>query len=470
MLSALLRPAAPALLLVLLATACDGGGGGGGGGGTTIVEPPPVQQDTLQRLLSDQELATAADPAAPAENTEWASWVAANHAPLRSLTSTSDYQDLQFLKPLLAGRRVVQLGESGHGVRQFSQAKVRLIRFLHQEMGYDVLAFESSLHDCWQTNRMLGTASSRTAMNECFFRVWHTTDVLPLMDYVRESAGTARPLTLAGFDVQPTSRGVAARARADLLHSVLAVVDPAFAARIQAMDADLTALHSTNVNAFVDLLRLHTDSLAGVYGRAEELIRQNRAAIDAHFAADPQKPVVALSAAYSMRVYIRQSVLPGGDERYATRDRGMADNVDLLLDQLYPGKKVIIWAHNSHIAKGRVIPGRVNMGSLINERRGAEVYTMGLFMYTGSAADNSRTVYDIPLPHPAGSLESILYRARRRWTFVDFSTRANGPGTSWMFQDTPSRSWGVNAERYTPRDFYDGVLFIHTTTPPEYLQ
>jgi hypothetical protein len=34
----------------------------------------------------------------------------------------------------------------------------------------------------------------------------------------------------------------------------------------------------------------------------------------------------------------------------------------------------------------------------------------------------------------------------------------------------PLRSWGVNAERDTPRDFYDGVLFIHTTTPPEYPQ
>lgn len=458
------RPALSLLVLALLASACGGGGDGGGG----IVEPPPVPQDTLQRLLTDDELVAPEDFGAPAENATWAGWVAANHAPLRSLTST-DYQDLQFLKPLLGGRRVVQLGESGHGVRQFSQAKIRLIRFLHEQMGYDVVAFESSLHDCWQSNFTMADATARTTMRNCLFLVWHTEDVQQLMEYVRQTATTANPLRLAGFDVQPSGRGPAPRARPELLRSVLAVADTGFARRMHTTDSTITALWDSGVADYGTYVTVHNDSLRRAYARAGELIRQNRAAIDARFAANPQAPIVALAVTRGMDAYLRQ-VTQSGDERYATRDAGMADNVDVLLDELYPGKKVILWGHNSHVANAPVIPTRTNMGTLVHQRRGAEVYTVGLFMYTGTAADNARTVYPIPTPHPAGSLESILYRARRRWMFVDFSTRADAPGTSWIFRSTASRSWGVNAETIVPRDFYDGVLFIHTATPPPYVQ
>jgi erythromycin esterase len=454
------------LPLALILAACDGGGGGGGGG---VVEPPPVPADTLERLLTDAELATPDDRFAPAENPAWVAWMVANHHPIRSLTS-SDFADLQFLKPLLAGRRVVQLGESGHGVRQFNQAKVRLIRFLHEEMGYDVIAFESSLHDCWFANRGLAVLSTDEAMRECMFAVWHTEEVQPLLRYVRESASTPRPLTLAGFDVQPVSRRAAGRARPALLHQVLTVVDPSFAERLRDLDQKQVELNeSFNVQAYSEWLRANADSLLRAYGRAEEIMVQNQAALAAHYAADPDRPRVVLATVRGMRAFVRQNIAATPAERYTARDEGMADNLDFLLDQMYPGKKVIVWGHNSHLAKGQVVPGRMNMGGLVHARRGAEVYTVGLYMYTGRAADNGRNVYTIPLPHPAGSLESILHGARRRWTFVDLSAPADGPGTSWMFQPIMSRSWGVNDEVITPRAFYDGVLFVHTTAAPEYL-
>lgn len=36
------------------------------------------------------------------------------------------------------------LGEASHGVAESNWAKVRLIKFLHQQLGFDVVAFESS--------------------------------------------------------------------------------------------------------------------------------------------------------------------------------------------------------------------------------------------------------------------------------------------------------------------------------------
>lgn len=105
-------------------------------------------------LLTDEELLTEADPSAAAVDPATASWVRQNSRPIRSLTS-DDYQDLQFLKPLLEGKRIVQLGESGHGVAEFNLAKVRLTKFLHKEMGFDVIAFESPLYECYRADQLL---------------------------------------------------------------------------------------------------------------------------------------------------------------------------------------------------------------------------------------------------------------------------------------------------------------------------
>ena len=95
---------------------------------------PPRPAEDLARLLTDAELAPAPDSAPPAVDPAAAAWVRANARPVRSL-GARETSDLAFLAPLLAGKRVVQLGESGHGVREFDLAKVRLIRHLHEALG-----------------------------------------------------------------------------------------------------------------------------------------------------------------------------------------------------------------------------------------------------------------------------------------------------------------------------------------------
>ncbi|MDP2955856.1 MAG: hypothetical protein Q8N53_05500, partial [Longimicrobiales bacterium] len=58
-----------------------------------------------------------------------------------------DFSDLQDLRDVIGDSRVVMLGEQSHGDGTVFLAKTRLIEFLHQEMGFDVLAFESGLFD-----------------------------------------------------------------------------------------------------------------------------------------------------------------------------------------------------------------------------------------------------------------------------------------------------------------------------------
>jgi erythromycin esterase len=161
--------------------------------------------------------------------------------------------------------------------------------------------------------------------------------------------------------------------------------------------------------------------------------------------------------------------------RTDARDRGMADNLDFVLDVLHPGRKVIVWAHNFHIQhrgfggdSTGVLDRQRTMGTWVAERRRRELYTVGLYMYRGSAALNSRQVYRVSAAAP-GSLEAILHRAPWKYAFVDLSRAPREPGSGWMTHPLVAKEWGTSAVNMVPRAEYDGLLFVDRTWPPAYL-
>ena len=89
-------------------------------------------------------------------------------------------------------------------------------------------------------------------------------------------------------------------------------------------------------------------------------------------------------------------------------------------------------------------------------------------MYRGHATLNDRSLYEIT-PVVAGSLESILHRPLKKYLFVDLAGQSRNDGTAWMFEPITAKSWGRTPKTMTLRDQYDGILFVDTTTPPEYL-
>jgi erythromycin esterase-like protein len=306
-------------------------------------EPPPRPAEDFTRLLTDAELAVPPDTAAPAENAAWAAWVRANARPIRSLAAR-DFSDLRFLAPLLRGKRIVQLGESAHGVREFNMAKVRLIQYLHEELGYDVLAFESSLFECDRAGRAAGSLAAVELMRGCIFGVWHTEELVPLFEYVKQTQSTARPLVLTGFDVQASS--VRARERPAFLRRVIATIDSTYARHVYQADSAFVTASRAGDRGYA---RRNHDRLVPLYDSLATWLRARERTLATNFAADPAAPMLARQTAVSMSAFVRQLAVGVGREGTELRDRGMADNLDFVLNELHPGKKVIVWAHNYHV-------------------------------------------------------------------------------------------------------------------------
>jgi erythromycin esterase len=419
-----------------------------------VYAPRPVAS---QALLGDDALRipdAAIAPVPPA----WRDDVRTRRHAIRSLFS-DDFSDLQFLKPLLAGKRVVQLGESSHGVAEFSLIKARLIKFLHQELGYDVLAVEGSLAQCFHADRAATQLDPRDLMGKCLFGNMNHQELKPAFAHLQATRKAGRPFNLAGFDNQDSSGDPS---ETDMRMQVLLLpLSPTLAARLPLVNGDLRRQYAKQANGPMDAAQAAT--MTAFYEEVASTLAAGRAQLLA--AGCPADEADMAVQYFKSRGRLVQQLASTPAKYSDLRDQAMANNVEFLMDKLYPGRKVVVYAHNAHIAYQAVPNGGTPMGSHLAGRRKSEVYTIGLYMGRGHAAYNNGAVYQIGAPKP-DSIEAALANGGLKYAFFDMSQTRAGPGSAWMTQPGLVREWGNLEGRITPASTYDALIYIDEVTPP----
>ena len=429
----------------------------------------------MRQFLAILVLVTGALLHAQAPESSWIEWVRANHAPVTIAQGSErdDFADLQFLKEVLKDRRIVQIGESHHSVAEYHLLKTRLVKFLHQEMGFDVLAFESSIYECFAAD--LTRLSARDALHGTIFGVWATEQMVPLFEYLKTTQAAERPLAFAGFDMQISAPSAAA-GRPEFFRRVLGIVDSSYADEVARFDAEfITRIRSEGPRYARD----NEAQLVAFYDRLASFIQSHRERLDA--ALPDAAPFIAHRTAIAMTVYVRQlrSFLndpndASADGHYEIRDVAMADNITALARERYPDKKIIVWAANLHVrhANHATSYGFHTMGSWLKERFGDELYTIGVYPYRGTFAGGDRSARAL---QPAeGTMEHLLSMAPTAPLFVDLRHQERNDGNQWMFEPVMTREpepigSAVLSVPIVPREQYDGVLFFDTISAPRFL-
>jgi len=396
-------------------------------------------------------------------------WVKKNAVSFRSIrTDDTDFSDLQPLKKLIGKARVVQLGEQTHGDAACFENKIRLIKFLHQEMGFDVLAFESGLYDCQQSwnDFKTGGKNALSSAKLGVFGIWTgSKQTAPMWDYIAKKAKSKNPLELCGFDCQFT-----AGASLGLADDLEKLIDGLKTSEISESEKDQLLTQVRNL-----VSRLNPG------GSKEEFD-----ATANKISASLKKQVVANADEQRDRLFWTQEIkslmayadyswtkeTSSSSDGIMLRDKQMADNLIWMANKYYPDRKIIVWAASFHIMRNPPeidVPGgsvdyskMIQMGHLVHEALGDDVYTVGFTAFEGRAGSWNFGSRSLPTAID-GTFESICNEAGLENGLVPLDSKDED--AKWLKEKLVARPLGYTWMKASWGNHFDAMIFNKTMTP-----
>lgn len=418
---------------------------------------------------------------------KWSAWIQENSNSI-ALSDTTNYQDLEFLKDILKEKRIVFLGESGHGVAEYTILKSRIIRYLHEELDFDVLAFESNSADAFAVDYFNTYNNVDSTIYNSISTLWQVEEIVPLFQYINSTHSTNDPLIVQGVDITQSNGSYAF---SKFLYELIFAIDPSYAEEISYKDSLFSAegvrkwtigetYNEKDNQRFRELkeerLKDYATLMRYIQDKSDQFPENSVRSIEA-----------ALFYLQSRIEFVhwsnRDSARMAGitkDTRYVGvplrklfsvyRDYLMAQNLSFLAESLFPNKKIIVWAQNAHIKKWPL-----RMSYQLNSI--APTYSIALFCFSGKGYGYNKTnpnskTYNFITPQDPLSIGQILHASGHEITFIDMENQIKNDGNSWMFEIAKTHDWDGSQleELKNIRSVWDGLILVDSTSTPEYLE
>ena len=380
-----------------------------------------------------------------------------------------DFSDLLPLRELLKGVRIVLLGEASHFDGTDFLAKGRLIRFLHSELGFDVLAFEAGIYQmrlAWEAFR--AGVDPQKAFSKGAYWMWaQSAQVEPLVRYVSHSLSTEQPLELAGIDNQVWSTELPRNLREFLKGKDIATpfADPN-TPESEILEAMSEVRYRTGKQArpdsamrvrFVESLERTADKLRSIEPTREVIFWQK---VLENMVLYARGPVLRISAKYM---------------RKEARDRQMAKNLIWMAKEYNPNRKIIVWCHNSHAMRApnelpvNLTGMKVTLADGVWRVFGKEMYSIAPVSYEGRWFGRLKAEYKYTVVSdqvPEAEFEELMAATGQAAALVDL--RQANKRARWLGGSFVARPLYHVSLRSVWCHHFDAFLFLRTQEPSEF--
>jgi erythromycin esterase len=433
---------------------------------------------SLAFSIAENANADGAKPT-PSDTDARVAWLKAHTSALHSIDPADEnFSDLEPIRDAIGDRRIVLLSEQSHGDGATFHARTRLIKFLHQKCGFDLLAFESGLYDCRKAWELLreGKMSHRDAVGSGVFDIWVSSqEVQPLIEYLGQQARGKHPLEICGFDCQFTAQASA---------KYLPLEIDAFLTKLPP-----DALSAADRATVVQGCKRMGKPTAGLDKAQEAAFAACRKALEAVHAS-PNLPAEEIAfwrqfmesatALGQAQPALETRLTKSGQSYGNIRDSQMAKNFIWLAQQAFPKRKIIVWAAAFHLmrnqksvamvvdsagstAKGSKVLPYTNVRTMGNEMwpaLGKETYSI-FFTAAKGEFGMYRLAKGRKIPRlPPGSLESYFTKAGCENAFLDLLR--TGPDGAWLKERLVARFLGYGDYEADWAQVCDGVFFTRT--------
>lgn len=400
----------------------------------------------------------------------------------QSTTSQSDYiknnthpitlsqSNFEKIGQAIGEARIVQLGELTHGDGTSFQFKVEIIKYLHQKKEFSVLVWESGLADCLPLNKALTSQIPihQAASNSVFTHWSMSKEAIEIFKYARKTASKTNPLLMAGYDIQPSSPQGFQHINV-IAHSI--------------KNATPKALHPPFLNQVDNQSNMDDQATLALAPKLHQFLVKNQKTLTealgrTQYQEYNQLLYSAIQYNQMMKSYTRYQSSQTAEEfaiGYNIRERANANNFNWLADSKYKDRKIIIWAHNSHISnfgssgtynsESKDTTQLDSTGRLLKNKFKNNIYTIGFVAHSGSWSWLGQPEIPFTLG-PKNSLESQINSLKHNFAFTDLSKAEQTP-TDPINSPIPgylNRQNGQISNLIWPNVF-DGIIFIKKMRP-----
>ncbi|RZJ90585.1 MAG: erythromycin esterase family protein [Chryseobacterium sp.] len=394
-------------------------------------------------------------------------WLNANLSPLRMTGKQELQKDLVQIGKFVANARIVTLGEPTHGTHEVFKFKMAAIQYLVVNKGFTTIALEEVIPICDIMNGVINSPNPSikdSLMNLPFYKLYKTAEMVELLQWISgyNLKNPDKKVKFIGMDMED----IQTKTSRNLLR-------------------DYGKKHDQSLYLLVGKLDKHLDSLLKINksGAKKQDVIQAAELLKSDFKNlhvllnNIDKGTGNVQLSFNLKTYLRvceqwlESRFYEGD-----RDKFMAENIEFYSEN-FPKDKLIVWAHNLHVASQPNQP-RSTMGTYLKDYYKKDMVSIGFTSSQGhytAAHDYSQKKWDVFPFEKAymGTYEYVLARANQSSYFLPLNQKAkHSPEASWL--GTPMKHLDISYIKSGEDDDYkfygnlntvfDGIVFCRETT------